>query len=674
MALNKEQSAATNAPSGNSLIIASAGTGKTSTIVARIAHLLNLGINADKILLLTFTNKAAKEMISRLQKQFSQKITSQILAGTFHSVSYQILRSLDKNVVLKSPSELKSLLKSIASRRKFSHISDTKPYGGAYLYDLYSLYQNKVIDENFCDWFCKNYEDQSVFSEIYTDILREFEDEKTKFGYVDFNDLLIKMRNEFKKGAPLFFEEVLVDEYQDTNTLQGSLIDEIPKKSLFCVGDFDQSIYAFNGANIEIIGSFAKRYKNAKIYALNVNYRSSAPIIALANKVIANNPRLYEKNLVVSRQGSFKSPILLTFDELFSQYSGIADLLSKSPYKHENIAIIFRNNSSADGLEVALREKNIKSKRRGGVSFFESKEIKAIIDIIAICINARDIMGFIGIMEYAKGANLALVKKIFDNLIKLGNGNIINGLVKPNLSINLAKPHIQSRQLGLFDDLDEFSEISRFSHLNFDENFMNNPILKDSKITENTAIFLYEMKNLLNKLQTSSSTNFALNLIVESKIFSIIAEILSTTRATLKNGSIDTEHKNEAKDKIYAKTKVLFELAKNYENLEKFYTFITIGSKEIEDGDGVNLLSIHASKGLEFDQVFIVDLAQNRFPNLKLMATGGNIEEERRLFYVGVTRARDELILSYAKYDKIRKISYHPSQFLVEAGMAKSYE
>lgn len=674
MPLNNEQSAAANAPLGNSLIIASAGTGKTSTIVARIAHLLNLGISPNKILLLTFTNKAAKEMISRLQKQFSQNITSQILAGTFHSVSYQILRKLGKNVLLKSPSELKSLLKSIASRRKFSHISDTKPYGGAYLYDVYSLYQNKILYENFSEWFCKNYEDQAQFSEIYADILCEFEDEKTKFGYVDFNDLLIKMRNEFKKGAPIFFDEVLVDEYQDTNTLQGSLIDAIPKKSLFCVGDFDQSIYAFNGANIEIIGSFSKRYKNAQIYALNINYRSSSLIIALANKVIANNPRLYEKNLVVHRQGAFKAPILLTFNELFSQYSGIADYVAKSPYKHENIAIIFRNNSSADGLEIALREKNIKSKRKGGISFFESKEIKAITDIIAICINERDIMGFIGVMEYAKGANLALVKKIFDDLIKLGNENIINGLISPNLSVNLDEKRIQSRQLGLFDDLDEFSEISRFNALNFDENFMNNPILKNSKITENTAIFLYELRNLLKILKNNNSSNFAINSIIDSKLFSMIVEILSTSRATLKNGSVDNDRKIEIKDKIYVKAKALLEIAKNYSTLEKFHTFITIGSREIEEGEGVNLLSIHASKGLEFEQVFIVDLAQNRFPNFKLMSMGGNIEEERRLFYVAVTRAKDELILSYARYDKIRKISYHPSQFLVEAGMAQNYE
>lgn len=670
--LNNEQYSAATAAFGHNLVIASAGTGKTSTIVARIAHLLNLGTKPENIMLLTFTNKAATEMIDRLNRFFDKKITSKITAGTFHAVSYTLLKKLGKNVVLKQPSELKTLLKSLVERRKFNHLSDVKPYGGAYLYDVYSLYQNTQLDEDFYTYFCKNSADQAVYAEIYDDVLKEFEIEKEKFGYVDFNDLLIKMREILKSGADVRFDEILIDEYQDTNTLQGSLIDAFNTKSLFCVGDFDQSIYAFNGANIEIIGSFKQRFENAKIYALNVNYRSSSSILALANKVIQNNPRLYPKNLVVSREGKFKSPSLLVYNELFDQYVSIADIISLSPYKREDIAIIFRNNSSADGLELALRERNIASKRKGGISFFESREVKAIIDLLGIFINPKDIMAFIHVLEYAKGVGSAMSKELFDDLLKLGHGSVVYGLTSPDMSVSLKKAKKQNIQLGLFDDIDDFGEISKFKALDFSEQFHSHPILKKEKLSENGAIFLYEIYNLINNLRLIKYPAQAINEIKNSKIFAYIVDILATKRAMLKNGNVDMSLKNEANERIMRKAQLLADISRNYSDIEKFYNFIALGSGEMSEGEGVSLLSVHASKGLEFSQVFVVDLAQNRFPNLKLMAMGGSLEEERRLFYVAVTRAKDELYLSYAKFDKVKKVNYQPSCFLVEAGMAKA--
>ena len=479
------------------------------------------------------------------------------------------------------------------------------------------------------------------------------------------------MRDELKNGANLAYDEILIDEYQDTNTLQGSLIDAFKTKSLFCVGDFDQSIYAFNGANIEIIGSFKDRFPNANIYALNVNYRSSSSILALANKVINNNPRLYEKHLTVSREGNFKPPRLLVYNELFDQYQNIADIISLSPFNRENIAIIFRNNSSADGIEVALKERGIGSKRKGGVSFFESREIKALIDIMGIYVNPKDIMAFIHICEYAKGVGSAVSKEIFDALLKLGHGNLIKGIVEPDESVNISSNKRRNYQLGLFDDLDEFAEVSRFSKLGFSDKFLGHPVLKLQKLSESGAQFLYEIYNFLRGMRNISKPATMINEIKTSKIYSLIVENLSTKRATLKNGNVDLALKEEVKERIMAKSVVLSELAKKYQDISKFYNFLALGSNEMSEGQGVSLLSVHASKGLEFDQVFIVDLAQNRFPNLKLMSMGGSLEEERRLFYVAVTRAKDELYLSYAKYDKIKKVNYQPSRFLIEAGMAK---
>lgn len=667
--LNKEQYCAATAAMGHNLIIASAGTGKTSTIVARIAHLLNSGIKADKILLLTFTNKAASEMIERLSRYFDDRVISQITAGTFHSVSNSLLKSLNKGVILKQPSELKTLLKSITDRRQFHRISDTKGYSGAYLYDIYSLFCNSCVNgEDFIGWFSLNYPDQAEFAEIYDDILQEFEETKTQFNYADFNDLLIKMRNELKKGARIYFDEILVDEYQDTNSLQGSLIDAFNTKSLFCVGDFDQSIYAFNGANIEIIGSFKQRYFDANIFSLNINYRSSAKILALANKVIANNPRLYPKSLEVSREGEFKSPVLLTYDELFSQYSSVAQLIANSKYNKNDIAIIFRNNSSADGLEVALKEQGISCKRKGGVSFFESREIKALIDLVAILVNPRDIMAFIHILEYARGVGNAHAKELFDILSSAGHGNIIKGLIDPDRNSIKLPAKKKNYQLGLFDDFSEFMPSNRFSELGFDDEFMNSPALNYSNLNQNGAIFLYELRNLLLSLDKQSNSNKIISSIMQSKIYNVIVDTLATKRATLKNGNIDNELKSSVIDRIMAKARVLLEISNRHSSIDNFYNFLTLGKSEMSEGQGVNLLTVHASKGLEFNLVFVVDLAEGRFPNSRLMS---DIEEERRLFYVAVTRAKDELILSYAKYDKIRKVEYQPSCFLAEAGMVK---
>ncbi|WP_348518174.1 ATP-dependent helicase [Campylobacter sp. CCS1377] len=665
--LNEEQLNAVKAPFGHNLIIASAGTGKTSTIVARIAYLLNQGISPEKIMLLTFTNKASKEMISRLNRHFARNITSKIIAGTFHSTAYTLLKEADHNIMLKQASELKTLLKSVFEKRTFHHLSDLKPYMPSYLYDIYSLFQNKSKDEDFVDWFIKNYGEQSIYAEIYEDILKEYEEEKKRFNYVDFNDLLIKLK-ELLKTKKYDFEEILVDEYQDTNTLQGSLIDAFKSKSLFCVGDYDQSIYAFNGADIGIIGGFKDRFLDAKIFTLNKNYRSSKSILALANKVILNNERLYPKELIVTRTGEFKAPVLLTFNELFDQYQNIAKIILTSGVKLEDIAVIFRNNSSADGIEVALREQGIASLRKGSGSFFESSEVKAFCALLAIVLNPKDVMAFIHILSYCKGVGGVLAKDIFDALLKLGEGSLKKGFLEPNLSVNIKKSAKRSYQLGLFDDLEDLANSDRFS---LESNFNSHPILALPKINESCAKNLEKMYFYIQKALGCRGSSELVNLVLNHELFAEICDILATKRATNKSGHVDLLKKSEALEKINSKMVVLKELTKNYSDIYKYFNFLTLGSSEMSSGKGVNLLSIHASKGLEFDLVFVIDLAHGRFPNQKLMSMGGSLEEERRLFYVAVTRAKNTLYLSYAKYDKIKKSNYAPSCFLIEAGLCK---
>jgi len=672
--LNKEQHSAATAPMGKNLVIASAGTGKTSTIVARIAHLLNSGIDPKNILLLTFTNKASGEMIERLSRYFDKSITNKIESGTFHAVSYRLLKEAGKKIVLKQPKDLKIVLRNIVEKRDFSFInSDTKAYTASYLYDIYSLYQNRATNLSFAEWMRENYPSHEPFVEIYEHIFDEFNELKNRFSYVDFNDLLILFKEHLKNEGSRF-EEVLVDEYQDTNPLQNSLIDAFNSNSLFCVGDYDQSIYGFNGADINIIASFSKRYENAKIFTLTKNYRSSKYILSLANRVISKNERIYPKELEVTKSGEFPPPKLLIFDELFIQYEEIANMVKKSKTPHEDIAIIFRNNSSADGIEANLREMGVACKRKGGHSFFDSKEVKAILDIFTILINPKDMMSFIHIFEYAKGVGGVFAKDIFDALFKVGEGDIIRGLLHPKDKKNPYKKSVINHQMGLFDDYYDEQNLAPYKKRGYSSNFLKNPILKNSKINSELMEFLYNFYNFIKDNRDLKTPQAIIRNIANSPLFKSIANTISTKRATQKDGSINESEKQRVLDKIKTRAELLENLSKNYKDKYRFINALTLGGSEMSEGEGVNLLSIHASKGLEFKEVYIVDLMDGRFPNRKLMSKNGvsdGIDEERRLFYVGVTRAKEILYLSFAKYDKIRDIEYLPSPFLVEAGMIK---
>ncbi len=668
--LNSEQYHAATAPFGHNLIIASAGTGKTSTIVGRIAHLLNNKIRPEEILLLTFTNKAAGEMVERVAKDFGKEVALKIDAGTFHSISYRWLKRRDGKVVLKQPRELKTLFRSVYERRSFSHIdSPTPPYGAHYLYDLYSYYQNTEMVQEFEAWVSARHADHEVYCCIYADIIEEFEVLKLQYGFLNFNDLLLQMR-QLCLEQELGYQEVLVDEYQDTNLLQGSLIDAMKPKSLFCVGDYDQSIYAFNGADISIIGSFTCKFDDAVIHTLKKNYRSTVPILSLANTVISHNERIYPKELEVTRTERPHEPTLIVYDELFDQYHAIAMLIKQSRTPLEEIAVIFRNNASADGIEATLREQGIACRRRGGTSFFDSKEIKAILDIYTLLVNESDMMAFIHLFEYAKGVGSAIAKEIFIAVQKLGGGSFFQGLFEPDGSIeNPFEKRKLNHQLGLFDDFAELGNRGRFVTLKFEKQFFDNAVLKHPKLNRDGAQFLYRIYLLYKELKKLSQPQAVIKKIAASLIYNDIVETLSIKRGQLADGSIDETLKSASAKRIRRKSLLLFELSKPYSEHERFLNAMVLGSQDLTQGEGVYLLSIHASKGLEYKEVYVIDLMDGRFPNRKLMQRGGSIEEERRLFYVAVTRAKDRLFLSYAKYDKIKKSNFLPSQFLYEASL-----
>ncbi len=673
--LNEEQHASATCNLGHNLTIASAGTGKTSTIVGRIGHLLNSGVPPEQILLLTFTNKAASEMIQRVAKFFDEKIAKSIISGTFHSVSYKLLKQFEMNITLKQPNELKTLFKSVYEKRVFVDQTDTKPYDGGYLYDIYSLFLNSTYNETFEEWITGRNEDHKPYVLIYQDVVDEFNKIKKQYGYVNFDDLLLEML-ELQKNNEFNFTEILVDEYQDTNPLQGKILDGFKPKSLFCVGDYDQSIYAFNGSDIGIISSFDKRYEGATIYTLNKNYRSTAPILNLANKVIEHNPRIYDKKLEVVRPEREHHPQLLKFEELYIQYEFIANKISQTQTPKEDIAIIYRNNSSADGIEANLRDKGIDCKRKGGHSFFDAREIKAILDIMIMMTNHNDMMAFIHVIEYGKGIGKAIAKDIFEALIRVGHGNLFHGLLNPDTTI--IKPYKSNKttnvQLGLFDHFIEMGSVSKFKNLGWENKFLNNPILKHPKLNVEGGEFLYSFYTLIKELKRIQNPKNMITHIQEHKFFKEIVEHLCTNRAKQKDGSINEEIKKTALFKAKRRVETLKQLSRRHTNINNFINAMILGGGEMSEGGGVNLLSVHASKGLEFKEVYVVDLMDGRFPNRTLMSKGGSLDEERRLFYVAVTRAKEILYLSYASFDRIKKLDFIHSPFLKEAGLVKDEE
>ena len=668
--LNDEQMSAAKAPRGHNLIIASAGTGKTSTIVGRIAYLLQSGIDPSKILLLTFTNKAAGEMISRLERFFPASVVGRIESGTFHAVSYRWLKERYSDIALKRPGELKTLFRSLYEKHHFKRLDiDCEPFSSLYLYDMYSLYQNASMD-GFDVWFLERYPEHKPLIDIYMHIIDEFEAVKKEYGFVSFNDLLLRTIAHLRDNS-ISFDEVLVDEYQDTNTLQGALIDALKPRSLFCVGDYDQSIYAFNGANIENIGTFPRRYPGASIFTLKTNYRSTASILSLANRVIDRNERIYPKKLEVGYMGESHPPRLLVYGELFEQYQAISSLIQGSRYPQDQIAVIFRNNASADGVEGSLRELGIPCRRKGGTSFFEAREVKFLLDLLTLLVNPRDMMAFIHIFEYAKGVGSALAKDFFHCFTHFGEGDLARGILSPHIfDLPRLNPN-KNVQLGLFEDDLEIGSVSRFAQIELSEELRAHPLLKHPRLGNDGLLFFREYYLFLKSVKQSKNPGTILLKAIESKLYRDVVERLSTQRAQRKSGEIDEEKKRQSYERIMRKARLLLDLSKPYRELQRFVNAMVLGGNELSEGEGVNLLTVHASKGLEFSEVYVIDLMDGRFPNRKLMGMGGSMEEERRLFYVAVTRAKERLCLSMAKTDRIKKLDFIPSPFLYEAGLIK---
>jgi DNA helicase-2/ATP-dependent DNA helicase PcrA len=245
---------------------------------------------------------------------------------------------------------------------------------------------------------------------------------------------------------------------------------------------------------------------------------------------------------------------------------------------------------------------------------------------------------------------------------------MLDGILHPSV-YDLPKLNPKKNvQLGLFDDDNEIGSAARFNHLDLPNYIQNHPLLKHPRITQEGVKFFKNFYHFMSEARYERDPAYILQKAIASKLYDSVVEMLSKQRARLKNGEIDEEKKKLARERIHRKARLLLDLAHHYKELDRFVNAMVLGGNELSEGEGVNLLTVHASKGLEFPEVYVVDLVDGRFPNRKMMSS---IEEERRLFYVAVTRAKDKLYLSLAKYDKMKKIDYKPSQFLHEAGLIK---
>lgn len=622
--LNKEQAQAAKAQLGNNLVIASAGTGKTSCIVGRISHLLSQGIAPQEIILLTFTNKASKEMIERLKATTPH--ANLIRSGTFHGLCYEILRGLDPSIKLKLPRELRLLFASIFE----SHTNKPLSLQAVGLFEYYELFQVDKSDD-FGEFLDLKAPQHLEFLSVYESIIKDFDKQKRELNYLGFSDLILRLIEYVQKGYDIGVKEILVDEYQDTNALQNKLIEAINPRSLFCVGDYDQSIYGFNGAQISIIANFEKQHKDAHIFTLFRNYRSTKHILDLANRVISHNERLYDKKLVVCSKSLAKEPILLSYEDVYFQYEDIAQKIAHSQFSKNEIAVLFRNNSSADGIEAALAQQGIACKRKSGRSFFDLAEIKLLLDLLSLIVARADLLAFIGVFSQIKGIGLERSKKMFEAIMQ-GNKD----------SVSQAILQIKPRTKSLFHE-DGF-----------------NPQDLGIKLPEQGNNALLDLYELAQKTHRTKSPYAILGEIISSKLYQKIINDLSKQDKTLEQ--------KEKMQRILQNAQMLRKLSQSYKDALSFLATIVLSASEASAGEGVELLSVHASKGLEFSEVFIVDLMDKRFPNQKLISTSGSLEEERRLFYVAATRAKYSLFLSYAKANREKKMSFSPSQFLIEAG------
>ena len=614
--LNPQQLAAVTAPPGPALVIAGAGSGKTRTLTYRVAYLLEQGIPPDRILLLTFTNKAAGEMMRRVADLLGRQLPS-LWGGTFHSIGARILRQhadllgYRRDFTILDRDDAKDLIKACIAEAgietKGTHFP--KP---EVLCEIFSLAVNthkstaEILEEQF-DYF-----DQ--ITRQVADVQKRYTARKRATNAMDFDDLLALWLRLLQEHADVCehyqrrFQFILVDEYQDTNRLQSDLIDLLAERhhNITVVGDDAQSIYAWRGANFQNIFKFPKRYPEAKVFKIETNYRSTPEILKVANAAIAANREQFNKILTPARKSGLK-PALIACADAAQQATFIAQRVAELPEEGvdlNQVAVLYRSHFHALELQLELTKRNIPFSITSGIRFFEQAHIKDATAYLKLVANPRDELAFKRVALLlpgigAKGADK--IWKIFSAKMEGTPSSVPNDSgQRRSAALQACAKSVPAKAVTAWKQFVE--TVSQ---------------LEDETVRKSAAKML--------------------RIVMDAGYDDYLKENFANYRNRLE----DLEQ--------------LAVFAYQFGSVEDFLTQLALLTNvEAEDGDAANrdadrirLSTIHQAKGLEFDVVFVIMLCDGLFPSARSMETEEGEEEERRLFYVAITRAKNELYLSY---------------------------
>lgn len=639
--LNEPQYEAVTTLQGPLMVLAGAGSGKTRVLTMRIAHLITNGVDPFQILALTFTNKAAKEMKERIAKVVGNSNARSLWMGTFHSVFARILRSeahylgFPSNFTIYDTQDSLNVLKKVL---KELHI-DSDLYKPKKVQSRISAYKNNLITVNA---YYKNPEimeaDERANMKHMGQIYQKYVEQCYKNGAMDFDDLLLKT-NELLTRFPAVlakyqdrFRYILVDEYQDTNHSQYLIVKALSSKfeNICVVGDDAQSIYSFRGANIYNILNFKKDYPDAKTVSLEQNYRSTQNIVNAANVVISKNKEQFKKNVFSDNEVGEKIKIfraLSDADEANFVASNIWELHNSQQKRFTDFAILYRTNSQTRAFEDALRRKNIPYRVYGGLSFYQRKEIKDLVAYLRLLVNENDSEALMRIINYpARSIGETTQNKliVFADSQNVRIVDVLNNLGQyaPQLGLNN----------GVIAKLADFwSMIKAFQ------------VLLKTENAYTVAMEVAQRSGLIKFLKDDQTPEGISR--VEN-----VQELMNSMQ-----GFIDEQKQLEDGDPS---------LSNFLENI----ALSTDQDKKSETEDQVSLMTIHLSKGLEFPVVHLVGLEENLFPSFMSSSTREELEEERRLFYVALTRAEKQVFFSYAisRFQWGKITDAEPSRFLSE--------
>ena len=686
--LNEQQHAAVTAAPGPSLVIAGAGSGKTRTLTYRVAYLLEHGVAADRILLLTFTNKAAREMMRRVADLLGHELQA-LWGGTFHSIGARLLRrhaellGYRKDFTIMDRDDSSDLIKTCIAEAEID-VKATRFPKADVLSDVFSKALN--TRRSVAETVAQEYDYFSTLAPQIEDIAKRFAARKRAANVMDFDDLLVlwlrllEEHSEVREYYQGRFQFILVDEYQDTNKLQSELIDLLAArhKNLMVVGDDSQSIYAWRGANFRNILEFPQRYPGSMTYKIETNYRSTPEILALANAAIAPNIHQFAKQLAPARKSGAK-PILVTCNDGNEQASFVAQRaleLREEGINLNDMAVLYRSHFHALELQLEFTRRNIPFSITSGIRFFEQAHIKDVAAYIKLVSNPTDELAFKRLTQMLPGIGGKGAEKLWqkfrdiyagtsDSSRSRGDETQIENDQSLLTSTSTNAEGASPEAIAAAWDPDADYTNSQLSTPNPQPSVPLAPALQKcaAAVPKKSATAWAEFVITISQLEAEpvrKSPSEMIRHIIEAGYEDYLQENFANYRQRLE----DLEQ--------------LASFALQFKSTDDFLTQLSLltnveaedSQSTTKDTEQIKLSTIHQAKGLEFDVVFIIMLCDGLFPSSRSIESTEGEEEERRLFYVAITRARDELYLSYPLIRVIQGYAgdamQQPSRFLRE--------